>query len=151
MAGAGRTRHIFFSGRFLAAGVSFALSAAAQTLDTERIFDERNLEPVRELLDIGDYGNVAKVCTLFIERGQPSPEWWIMRLKADVVLGEVQDIVKTSEEALKRHKENLHVLMACHEALSAYGKTELAAKVLQQVNIAAKAKPASQRTSHDLS
>lgn len=151
MVSGARTRQTHIAGRFLAAFASLSLPvlASAQDLDVQRVFDQRNVEPVRERLAAGDYPTVAKLCTLFIERGQPSPEWWIMRVQADMALGQVNDIAVTTESALQRHKDDLQVLMACHEALTAYGKVELAAKVLQQVNAAAKAKPASQRTAKD--
>jgi tetratricopeptide (TPR) repeat protein len=140
------------AGRFLAACASLGLPAIApaQELDLGLVFDQRKVEPMKELLSKGDYANVAKLCSIFIENGQPSPDWWIMRVQAGVALGAVDDIVATTESALQRHKENLRVLMTCHEALTAFGKTELAAKVLQQVNTAAKGKPASRRTTHDL-
>lgn len=147
-----RSRQTSIAGKFLAAFASLWLSASvrAQELDLGRVFDQRNVPPIQEALSKGDYSNVAKLCAVFIERGQPSPQWWIMRVQADVALGSVDDIVATTESALQRHKDDLEVLMACHEALTAFGKSELAAKVLQQVNAAAKAKPANLRTSRDL-
>lgn len=160
--GAWTTGRTHRAGTFLAAFASLSLiplsltlgpfPACAQTLDVQRVFDARRIAPVKQLLAEGDYGNVAKICTVFIERGQPSPEWWTMRLQAGAVLGAVTDIVAVSESALRHpeHKDNLQVLMACHAALTAYGKTELAAKILQQVNAAAKKRPAGQRTAQDL-
>src|SRR5262245_28703804 len=133
----------------LLATLAFPVFLQSQELDVGLVFDKKKVAPVRELLQAGDYGNVAKLCALFIERGQPSPDWWIMRLEAASVIGDVDAIVDTAESGLKRHKDDLQVLVACHEALTAYGKSELAAKVLQQFNVAAKAKPASQRTPFD--
>ena len=82
------------AGHLLAAAASLGWfhGVLAQQLDVARVFDERNVPPIRKLLEKGDYGNVAKLCALFIERGQPSPEWWIMRLESDLALGEVDDI-----------------------------------------------------------
>ena len=112
------------AGTFLAACASLGLSAfaPAQELDLGLVFDQRKVEPMRELLNKGDYANVAKLCSIFIENGQPSPDWWIMRVQADVALGAVDDIVAATESALQKHKENLRVLMTCHEALTAYGE-----------------------------
>ncbi|MFZ4766372.1 MAG: tetratricopeptide repeat protein, partial [Roseimicrobium sp.] len=123
---------------------------AAQNLDLERVFDQRQIQPVRALLAGGDYANVARLCELFIERGQPSPEWWEMRLQAYVALGRVEEIVTATTEAAKRHQGELPMLMACHDALVAYGKSEAASIILKQVNVAAKALPAGQRTARDM-
>ena len=114
-----------------------------------RVMDERNLEPMRELYRQGEYGRVAKICEIFIERGQPSPEWWIFRLEAYDALGRVPDLVKAAVEAAAKHPEELPLLITCHDMLAAWGKKEEAEKILQQINAVAKAKPASKRTARD--
>ena len=114
-----------------------------------RVFDERNIEPMRELYQQGEYDRVAEISRIFIERGQPSPEWWIFRLKACHELGRVDELVQAADEASVKHPKELPVLITCHEVLSSWGKKEAAAKILQQINAAAKARPASQRTARD--
>lgn len=122
----------------------------AQNLDIERVFDQRQIEPVRELLAKGDYANVARLCEIFLQRGQPSPDWWIMRLEACTALGNADEVVLAASEAAERHTNDLHVLMACHDALMTFGRREAAAKLLQKVNAAAKALPPGKRTARDL-
>ncbi len=146
-----RTR---WAGLSLAAGASLVLSLTpflrAQELDVERVFDERNLEPMRQLYREGEYDRVAKITELFIQQGQPSPEWWIFRLKACHELGRVQDIVKVAAGAVEKHPRELPVLMACYQALKAWGRAAEAEKVLQQINTVAKSLPASKRTARDM-
>ncbi|QIF01205.1 tetratricopeptide repeat protein [Roseimicrobium sp. ORNL1] len=151
MAGAFWTIQAHLAGLSLAAFASLAVidSLPAQELDVARVFDERNIEPMRELYQQGDYERVAEISRMFIERGQPSPEWWIFRLQACHELGRVDDLVKASEEAMQKHPKELPVLITCHEVLSAWGRKDEAAKVLQQINTVAKGKPASQRTARD--
>ena len=114
-----------------------------------RVVDERNIEPMRELYQHGEYERVAEISRIFIERGQPSPEWWIFRLKACHELGRVDDLVKVADEAVAKHPKELPVLITCHEVLTAWGKKEAATKILQQINAVAKTMPASQRTARD--
>jgi tetratricopeptide (TPR) repeat protein len=151
MAGAFWSFQAHLAGLSLAAFASLALigSLPAQELDVARVFDERNIEPMRELYQQGDYERVAEISRMFIERGQPSPEWWIFRLKACHELGQVEELVKASEEAMQKHPKELPVLITCHEVLTAWGRKDEAAKVLQQINTVAKGKPASQRTARD--
>lgn len=154
MAYGARTLHPPLARILLIVSVAFGLPslrlAYGQTLDVDRIFDQKRLEPIREMLAKGDYANVAKISKAFLDHGAPSEDWWVLRLQADMATGDLKDITEASEAALQKQKESLHVLMACHTALTAYGKYELAGRILQQVNVAAKLKTASQRTAHDM-
>lgn len=131
----------------------FLASAAwlpAQTLDLKRVFDERNLPPVRVLIQEGEYQQVARLSELYIQNGAPSPEWWILRLEALRALGRKDDVLRVAKEAALAHGNDLKTLMACHDAVRAYGQRDVAASYLQQVNAAAKKQSASQRTAQDL-
>lgn len=151
MAGAFWSIQAHLAGLSLAAFASLAPMGIlpGQELDVARVFDERNIEPMRDLYQQGDYERVAEVSRMFIERGQPSPEWWIFRLKACHELGRVDELVKASAEAMQKHPKELPVLITCHEVLTAWGRKDEAAKALQQINTVAKGKPASQRTARD--
>ncbi|HSI64597.1 MAG TPA: hypothetical protein VLE43_15820, partial [Candidatus Saccharimonadia bacterium] len=151
MAGAIWSTRAHLAGFSLAACASLVAvsSLCAQELDVARVVDERNIEPMRELYQHGEYERVAEISRIFIERGQPSPEWWIFRLKACHELGRVDDLVKVSDEAAAKHPKELPVLITCHEVLTAWGKKEAATKILQQINAVAKTLPASQRTARD--
>ncbi|RBP47906.1 tetratricopeptide repeat protein [Roseimicrobium gellanilyticum] len=152
MAGAFWSTQAHLAGLSLAACASLVLirPVSAQELDVARVFDERNIEPMRELYQQGEYERVAEIAKVFIERGQPSPEWWIFRLKACHDLGRVDELVQAANEAAQRHAKELPVLITCHEVLTAWGKKEEAAKILQQINTVAKGKPTSQRTARDM-
>src|SRR5688500_539704 len=134
MAGAFWSTQAHLAGLSLAACASLVAipSLSAQELDVARVFDERNIEPMREIYQQGEYVRVAEMSKTVIERGQPSLEWWIFRLKACHELGRVDDIVTASEEAAQKHSKELPVLITCHEVHTAWGKKEAAAKFLQQ-------------------
>ena len=53
-----------------------------QDLDLDRLFEDRNLGPVTELLEKGDYDLVARMCEAAIQRGMKAPEWRLLRLQA---------------------------------------------------------------------
>lgn len=147
-------RHL--SGQSLVACASLALLAmtvpgrAQDQLDVARVFDERNLEPMRDLFLSGEYDRVAKIAEIFIKQGQPSPEWWIFRLRACHELGRVTELVKAAGEAAKAHPKELPVLITCHELLTAWGKRDDAAAVLQQINALAKTQRPSQRSAREM-
>jgi hypothetical protein len=62
----------------------------AQQIDLEKIFEEKNLGPVGELLARGDYELVARIGEAAAEKGLKAPEWRILRLKALVELGQIE-------------------------------------------------------------
>jgi hypothetical protein len=77
---------------FLALLLLFITTAVrAQQIDLEKIFEERNLGPVGELLARGDYELVARIGEAAAEKGLKAPEWRILRLKALVELGQIED------------------------------------------------------------
>lgn len=125
-------------------------TASSQTLDLAQLFDERNLEPVRELLGHGEYELVARIGETAVQRGQPSPEWRLLRLEALRRLGQLEVAFKESGEATAKLPENLELLMMRHDLAVALGRRETAQEALQAINRAARAKPLKDRTAREI-
>ncbi|MBE7495565.1 MAG: tetratricopeptide repeat protein [Verrucomicrobiaceae bacterium] len=121
-------------------------SLRAQQLDIEKMFEDRNLGPVGELLARGDYELVARIGEAAAERGLKSAEWRIMRLKALVELGQIETALEESAKALAQYPGNFELLMLRHDMARMLGRAEVADEALKGLNDAAKAKPAKDRT-----
>ena len=119
-------------------------------MDLKRIFDERNLPPVRELLHEGEYQQAARLSELYIQNGAPSPEWWTLRLQALLAMGRRDEVLRVAKEAAAKPENDLRVLMTCHDAALVFGARDFAQTLLQQINTAARKQPAAQRTAADL-
>lgn len=133
---------LFVSALFLAP----AGGLPAQELDLERIFEEKNLDPVARLLAGGEYDLCARVCDAGIKRGMKAPEWRIMRARSLMAMGQEVQARDELELAVKTFPGNLEMLMLQHENALRIGRQDIAAEVLKQVNTAARAKPAKDRT-----
>ncbi len=131
---------------FIAFLLLIGSAAHAQQIDLEKIFEERNLGPVGELLARGEYELVARIGEAAVEKGLKSPEWRIMRLKALVELGQFERALDEAAEALVVFPGHFEILMLRHDFARALGKAEVMAETLKGVNEAAKAKPAKDRT-----
>ncbi len=121
-----------------------------QQIDLEKIFEERNLGPVGELLARGDYELVARVGEAAVDKGLKAPEWRIMRLKALVEMGQIETALDETRPALVLHPGHFELLMLRHDLARMLGKMEVAAEALKGLNEAAKAKPAKDRTALEM-
>lgn len=121
-------------------------SIRAQQIDLEKIFEERNLGPVGELLAKGEYELVARIGEAAVEKGLKSPEWRILRLKALVELGQVETSLDESAKALTTFPGHFEILMLRHDVAKLLGKADVVAEALKGVNEAAKSKAAKDRT-----
>src|SRR6476646_4276588 len=84
--------------------VAWLGSSALQAQSSyEEYFDARNVPVVRGLLEKGDYENCLRACSIAIERGQPSPEWPVMRLAALAELGRTGEALSAAEDAMNSH------------------------------------------------
>lgn len=127
-----------------------ALRAAGEDDAIRAGFDERNLPPVTELLQTGDYDSCARLCEVAIARGQPSPRWWTMRIAALESMGRLQEAWSVAEELAKTRPQLLEAWMARYELALQTGKKKEAEDALRSLNEAAKGIPASKRTASDL-
>lgn len=121
-----------------------------QQIDLEKIFEERNLGPVGELLAKGDYELVARIGEAAAEKGLKAPEWRMMRLKALVELGQVETALDESAKALVLYPGHFELLMLRHDFAKMLGKADVAATALKDLNAAAKSKAPKDRTAMDL-
>ncbi|MBK8092683.1 MAG: tetratricopeptide repeat protein [Verrucomicrobiaceae bacterium] len=128
----------------------FATTLAAQQLDLEKMFEERNLGPVTKLLAEGDFELVARIGEAAVQRGLKAAEWRLLRLRALPELGQHETALQESEAALKAFPGHLELLMLRHELARQLGKSEVMADALQQVNAAAKSKAVKERTASEM-
>ncbi len=127
-----------------------ASTCLAQQLDVEKMFEERNLGPVADLLAKGDYELVARIGEAAAERGLKAAEWRIMRFRALAELGQVESALAEATEALKTYPDNLELLMLRHDLAAQQGLDEVKKDSLTRLNAAAKAKAPKDRTALDL-
>lgn len=129
---------------------ALAFDLHAQQLDVEKMFEERNLGPVAELLAHGDYELVARVGEAAVERGFKAPEWRMMRFRALEELGQLETALTELEGVLKAFPGHFELLMLRHDLAKKAGKVDLAADSLSQLNAAAKSKAAKDRTAVEM-
>lgn len=122
----------------------------AQQLDLEKIFEERNLGPVGELLARGDYELVARIGESAVEKGLKAPEWRMLRFKALIELGQIHTALEESRKALVLFPDHFELLMLWHDLARMLGKAEIAAEALTKVNEAARNKPAKDRSAREM-
>ncbi|MCB1279746.1 tetratricopeptide repeat protein [Prosthecobacter sp.] len=132
---------------FLAVLLLFATTVVwGQQIDLEKIFEERNLGPVGDLLARGDYELVARIGEAAAEKGLKSPEWRILRLKALVEMGQVETALEETAKALTLFPGHFEILMLRHDFAKMMGSSDIVAEALKGLNEAAKAKSAKDRT-----
>lgn len=132
--------------RHLIALLLLTALAGAQQLDLEKMFEERNLGPVSELLAHGDYELVARIGEAAAEKGLKAPEWRIMRLKALAEMGRIGTALDETKAALVLFPGHFELLMLRHDFARILGRADIASQALKGLNEAAKAKPAKDRT-----
>ena len=117
-----------------------------QQLDLGRLFEDRNLGPVAELLDKGDYDLVARICESAIQRGMKAPEWRMLRVRALMLLGRDEEARDAVQLAVKTFPDHLELLMLQYETARSTGRQDIADAALKSVNSAARSQPAKDRT-----
>ncbi|MFN0076026.1 MAG: peptidase MA family metallohydrolase [Prosthecobacter sp.] len=121
-------------------------AAQAQQIDLEKIFEERNLGPVGELLSRGDYELVARIGEAAVEKGLKAPDWRILRFKALIELGQIDTALDETAKALVFFPDHFELLMLRHDLARMLGKADIAAEALKKLNEVARTKPAKDRT-----
>ena len=100
-----------------------------QDLDLDRLFEDRNLGPVTELLKKGDYDLVARICEAAIQRGMKAPEWRLLRLQALHLMGREMEVRDEVQLAVKIFPDHLGLLMLQHGNACRLGRNDLAEAV----------------------
>ncbi len=130
--------------------LSVCAALRGQQIDLGKIFEERNLGPVAELLAHGDYELVARIGEAAVEKGLKAPEWRIMRLRALVETGHVEMALEESATALVLHPGHFELLLMRHDLAHMLGKKEVMAAALRSLNEAAKGKPSRERSAMEM-
>lgn len=138
-------RHVFL----LLTLLSLCSSVRGQGLDLDRLFEDRNLQPVNELLDRGEYDLVARITEAAIQRGLKSPEWRQIRLRALMLLGRHEEARDEADLAIHTFPENLELRLLQHDNALEIGRKDLADSALKAINQLALQKPAKNRTASE--
>ncbi|MEQ1748745.1 MAG: hypothetical protein ABL974_04950 [Prosthecobacter sp.] len=121
-------------------------SLHGQDLDVERLFEERNIGPAKELLAKGNDELAARICEAAIQRGMKAPEWRIIRVRSLMHLGRDTEARDEVQHAVKTFPDSLEMLMLQHENALHIGRQDIAAEALKAINKVALIKPAKDRT-----
>ena len=124
-------------------------ASPAQQIDLEKIFEDRNLGPVGEMLAHGEYELVARIGEAAVEKGLKSPDWRIFRLKSLVELGQIDLALQETADALKSLPGNFEILMLRHDFAQMLGNSAVATEALKGLNDAAKAKAPKDRSAKE--
>lgn len=139
-----------FTRLLLAALLGLApVSTPGQMFDMEQVFEDRNLEPVRQLLLTGEYDLCVRVGQLARDRGLKSIEWRLIHLDALQALGRLQEVLDESASMLIAYPDDLRLLIRRLDAARGLGLKTEAEAILQAINQAARAKPASERDAEE--
>ncbi len=112
-----------------------------QDMDVERLFEERNLGPAKELLAKGNDELAARISEVAIQRGMKSPEWRMIRLRSLMHLGRDTEARDEVQLAVKTFPDSLEMLMLQHENAMRIGRQDIAAEALKAINKVAQIKP----------
>ena len=94
----------------------------AQQIDLEKIFEERNLGPVGELLARGDYELVARIGEAAKEKGLKAPDWRILRFKALREMGHIEQALEETGKALVLYPGHFEILLLRHDLAHMLGR-----------------------------
>ena len=130
-------------------GFACCASAPGQMFDMEQIFEDRNLEPVRELLRTGEYDLCVRVGQLARDRGLKSIEWRLIHLEALQAQGKLREVLEESVAMLVTYPDDLRLLMRRLECARGLGLKDETDAILQAINQAARAKPAAERSADE--
>jgi tetratricopeptide (TPR) repeat protein len=133
----------------LALAALLPLPASAQSLDLDQLFEERNLAPLIQVLNQGDYELCVRIGEMAHDRGLKAVEWRLVHLDALRALGRLQEALDATPAMLAAFPGDLRLLIQRHQLASDLGQTDLARKTLDALNTAAKNKPAPQRSASD--
>jgi len=133
----------------LAALLALPLPSTAQSLDLDQLFEERNLGPLIQVLNSGDYELCIRIGEMAKDRGLKAVEWRLVHLDALRALGRLQDALDATTAMLAAFPGDLRLLIQRHQLASDLGQTDLARETLDAINAAAKSKPAPQRSATD--
>ncbi|HAL72561.1 MAG TPA: hypothetical protein DCP71_12400 [Verrucomicrobiales bacterium] len=133
----------------IAAGCSLLLPSRAQELDLDRLFEDRNLAPVAQMLAKGEYELCGRICEAAIQRGMKAPEWRLIRVQALMYQGQEETARDEVPLAIKTFPENLELLMLQHENAQRLGRQDIADQALAAVNAAAKTKQPKDRSAQE--
>lgn len=133
----------------IAACFGWVLSSLAQELDVDRLFEDRNLTPVAQMLAQGEYNLCGRICEAAIQRGMKAPEWRIMRVQALMKQGQETLARDEVQLAVKTFPGHLQLLMLQHENALRMGRQDIADQALAELNTAAKTKAAKDRTADE--
>ncbi|MEN3941142.1 tetratricopeptide repeat protein [Prosthecobacter sp. SYSU 5D2] len=134
---------------FIATSLMALHSSPGQQLDVERLFEDRNLAPVGQLLATGDYELCGRICEAAIARGMKAPEWRLMRVRALMLQGQEAAARDEVQLAIATYPAHLELLMLQHENALLLGRQDIADQALAAVNAAAKTKPAQDRSAQE--
>lgn len=123
-----------------------ASPCSAQSLDLDQLFEERNLGPLQEVLEAGEYDLCVRIGQMAKERGLKSIEWRLVHLEALRALGRLQEALDEASAMLTTFPGDLRLLQQRHALASELGQTEIASETLDAINAAAKSKPPAART-----
>lgn len=118
----------------------------AQDLDLNRLFEDRNLGPVTELLDKGEYDLASRISESAVLRGLKAPEWRLIRLRSLMLLGRDTEARDEAQLAIKTFPESLELLMLQHENALRIGRQDIADSALKAINDVARKQSAKDRT-----
>ncbi|MCX6857779.1 MAG: peptidase MA family metallohydrolase [Verrucomicrobia bacterium] len=121
----------------------------AQELDLDRLFEDRSLGPVTELLGKGDYDLAARISEAAIQRGMKAPEWRLLRLRALRLMGQELEVRDEVQLAVKTFPDHLGLLMLQHDNARSLGRRDIAEAALKAINEAAKGKAVKDRTADE--
>lgn len=140
-----RCRTVFL----IAACWNVSFFSQGQELDLERLFEDRNLAPVSQLLAKGEYELCGRICEAAIQRGMRAPDWRLMRIRALMLQGQEETARDEAQLAVKTFPGHLELLMLQHENALRLGRQDIADQALSEVNAAAKNKAAKDRTAQE--
>jgi tetratricopeptide (TPR) repeat protein len=122
-----------------------APSSPGQQIDLNQLFEDRNLGPVKQVLEAGDYELCVRVGEMARERGLKSIEWRLVHLRALNALGRLEEALEQIDPMLTSFPNDLQLLQWRLMIAQHLGQKPLIAETLQLINHAAKTQPTRDR------
>ena len=101
----------------------------------------QDIEEARKLFASGDHAGCEAALTRAIEEGASSEDWYILKLRSQLAVGDYHGALETLEAAIEQHPSSIRLRWLGRPAYLGNDETERAEKALREIEILVRRSP----------